>query len=156
VRGRLARGRARLRDRLTRRGFAPAAVATLMPHEFSGPVEAAAVSWRCLAAVRPRAVAAVVSALVTLGGAMLAGAGRAGAPPQPPARAATAQTAPPREPEPDSGDLAAFRGGGPLENERASVFPPEVAARPVVFQGKVLDPEGKPVAGAKLFLITDA
>jgi hypothetical protein len=61
-----------------------------------------------------------------------------------------------QEPEAEREVLAAFRGGGPTDQSRAAALPPLVAARPVEFRGRVLDPSGKGVAGARLSLITDA
>ena len=152
VRGRLARGKARLRDRLTRRGIALAAVLA----ELAEPGPAAAAARPFLAILRTKAAGVVLSALLAMGGVTLAIALRADDPPQPPARAASAPPAPPPKDEPEPEILASFRGGGPTNESRATALPPEIAARPVEFLGRVLDPSGKGVAGARLSLITDA
>ncbi len=152
VRGRLARGKARLRDRLTRRGIALAAVLA----ELAEPWPAAAAARPFLAILRTKAAVAVLSALFAMGGVTFAFALRADDPPQPPARAALAPPAPPPKDEPEPDSLPSFRGGGPSNESRATALPPEIAARPVDFRGRVLDPSGKGIAGAWLSLVTDA
>ncbi len=151
VRGRLARGKARLRDRLTRRGIGLAAVLAALAEP--GPAAAAARMFPAF--LRTKAAAAALAGLLALGGAMLALAMRTDDPPEPAAAVAAPPAAPPKdEPEPEV--LVSFRGGGPTAQSRATALPPEVAARPVDFRGRVLDPSGKGVAGARLSLITDA
>jgi RNA polymerase sigma factor (sigma-70 family) len=154
VRGRLARGKARLRDRLTRRGIALVAVLA----ELAEPGPAAAAAQPLLAVLRTKAAGVALAALLALGGTMLAIAVLADDPQQPTARAASAQPAPPpkAEPKPESEPLASFRGGGPTDQARATALPPEIDARPVDFRGRVLDPSGNGIAGARLSLVTDA
>jgi RNA polymerase sigma factor (sigma-70 family) len=152
VRGRLARGKARLRDRLTRRGMGLAAVLGALAEP--GPAAAAARMFPAL--LRTKAAAAVLAGLLALGGAMLTLAMRADDPREPAAAVVAAPPAAPPKVEPEPEDLASFRGGGPTDQSRATALPPEVAARPVEFRGRVLDPSGKGVAGARLSLITDA
>jgi RNA polymerase sigma factor (sigma-70 family) len=154
LRGRLARGKARLRDRLTRRGIALAAVLA----ELAEPGPAAAAARPFLAILRTKAAVVALSALLAMGGATLAIAMRVDGPREPTAGAASAQPAPPpkAEPEPELEALPSFRGGGPTDQSRATALPPEIAARPVEFRGRVLDPAGKGVAGARLSLVTDA
>ena len=115
MRGRLARAKARLRDRLTRRGIALAAVLAELAEP--GPAVAAARPFAaCLA--NEGGVPSPLSALLALGGAMLALATLADDPREPTARPASAQpppppTAAPAKPEPEP--LASFRGGGPTD-----------------------------------------
>lgn len=151
VRGRLARGKARLSDRLTRRGIALGAILTALGEP--GPAGAAT----AVGLARGKA-AATLLALVALGGAAIAFAMRDDEPRQP---SPTAAPAPPAsklqpKPAPEPGSLASFRGGGPTAASRASALPPGVAARPVEFRGRVLGPSGEGVAGARLWLVTDA
>ena len=89
---------------------------------------------------------------------MLAIAGLADDPQKPTAKAASVQAIPPpkAEPEPEPEQLASFRGGGPTDQSCAKALPPEIAARPVDFRGRVLGPSGNGIAGARLSLITDA
>ena len=152
VRGRLARGKARLRDRLTRRGIALAAVLAGLAE----PGPAAAATGTFLAILRTKAVISALSALLAMGVVVLAIAMRADGPRQPAVRAASAPIAPPPKDEPEPEILASFRGGGPTNESRATALPPEIAARTVEFLGRVLDPSGKGVAGARLSLVTDA
>jgi RNA polymerase sigma factor (sigma-70 family) len=156
VRGRLARGKSRLRDRLTRRGIALAAVLA----ELAEPVPAAAAR-PLLAILRTKAASVALAALLAVGGTALAITMLAEDPRQPTARAATAAqpASPPNaeaQADPESEYLASFRGGGPTDQSRATALPPEIAARPVDFHGRVLDPSGNGVAGAQLSLVTDA
>jgi RNA polymerase sigma factor (sigma-70 family) len=157
VRGRLARGRARLRDRLTRRGIGLAAVLTALGE--SGPAAAAE---PFAATLRAKAVGVAVTTLLAVGGVALAFAVLAERPQQSAAMGPSAQhsPAPTQEhtpnSEPERETLAAFRGGGPTNEARATALAPDVAARQVRFEGRVLDPSGNGVPGARLSLITDA
>ncbi len=157
VRGRLARGKARLRDRLVRRGITVAVVLAELAEP--GPIAAArpiASAWLV------KAAGVLVSLMAAIGGSSLAIAVRNEPAPAPRAKAAVIPPAPAPapapKPEPDHGvnQLASFRGGGPTDQSRASALPAEVAARPVVFLGRVIDPSGKGVEGARISLVTDA
>jgi hypothetical protein len=152
VRGRLARGKARLRDRLTRRGIALTAVLA----EPADPGPAAAFDLPFMAVFRSKAACLAVAALVAMGGVMLAISGLADDTRKPAAKAATLQPAAAPKAEPEVETLATFRGGGPTDQSRAKALPTEVAARPVDFRGRVVEPSGMGVSGARLLLITDA
>ncbi len=147
VRGRLARARDRLRARLTRRGLAPS-VAFAAPGPVPtawldaaarasvgvGEIPAAAsllasAAIRSLAAARLRLVSAVALGLVASGG-LVAGLARSG-PPTP--------TAP---------DV-------PRARPALAAADPVPAADPngtVAYSGRVLDPEGRPYPGARVYL----
>ncbi len=114
-----------------------------------------------LAILRTKSAGVALSTLLAVGGTALAIAMLAEDPRQPTSRVATAaQPASPPKAEaqanPESESLASFRGGGPTDQSRATALPPEIAARPVDFRGRVLDPSGNGVAGAQLSLATDA
>jgi RNA polymerase sigma factor (sigma-70 family) len=142
VRGRLARARALLRARLARKGLAPA---PLVPPAWIASVVAAGRGLGTPQATssgvwgwasRAAAVALVATGVATLA----AGRGRVQPGAVPGAVLRTMYLPPPA----------------------AAVNPPAPAKRaqdadePVVLQGKVLDPTGRPVAGARLYLIADA
>jgi hypothetical protein len=137
VRGRLARGKAKLRDRLMRRGIALAAVLA----ELAEPGPAAAAR-PFLAVLRTKTASVALAALLALGGATVAFVVLADDARKPITRAVSAQPTPPpnAEAEPESETLASFRGGGPTDQARATALAPEIAARPVDFRGRVLDP----------------
>jgi RNA polymerase sigma factor (sigma-70 family) len=155
VRGRLTRGRARLRDRLTRRGIALSAVLAALA-EPGRAAAAAAAARPVVLGLRTKGAALACSALLTLGGVWLASALAAGDPGKPAARAAAAPPAAPPDVAPEREELASLRGGGPTNESRPAALPPEVAARAVEFRGRVLGPSGRGVAGARLSLVTDA
>jgi len=145
VRGRLARARALLRDRLTRRGVAPDqsthTFAPVVPAAWVGSVVAAA---RVLNAGRAArlgwaGMSAVVSAaLVVMAGAWSLATGLPQAPPKPPLESPA--------PRPE------LTASAPP----VAVKPASDSGRTVVLRGKVLGLEGRPVAGARLFLAADA
>ena len=149
VRGRLARARALLRERLTRRGVAPDEpshnIAPSVPAAWVGAILATV---RDLNAGRSARVGWAVTwirisaALLVIVGALCLAAGLSEAP-------STVADPPPLPP--------------PLHRPRLTAAEPPVAARPapdsgrtVVLRGKVLTPEGRPAAGARLSLVTDA
>jgi RNA polymerase sigma factor (sigma-70 family) len=151
VRGRLARGKARLRDRLTRRGIALTAVLAALAEPGS-----AAGARPFVAAFRWKVACLALSAFVAMGGELLAISGLADDTRKPAAKDADLQRVAASKAEPEIEALATFRGGGPTDQSRAKALPPEIAARPVDFRGRVVDPTGNGVAGARLSLITDA
>jgi RNA polymerase sigma factor (sigma-70 family) len=152
LRGRLARGKARLRERLTRRGIGLAAVLTAL-----GEPGADAAAHPLVAVMRTKAAIMVLSAL-SLGSVLMALTLRADGPQKTAVVSATSQPAPRADPgpKPEPDQPGPFRGGGPTNESRATALPTEVAARPVDFRGRVLDPSAKGVAGARISLITDA
>ena len=76
--------------------------------------------------------------------------------PPKPAAAVSAQVMPAPQEQPEAEQLASFRGGGPTNESCATALLPEVASRTVEFHGRVTDPSGKGIPGAKLYLVTDA
>ena len=136
IRGRLARARAMLRDRLARRGIAPDQPAGKRTAGTDAPlVPVALVGWAAMA--RSAAAALIMACIVTLA----AGLGRT---PEPEPPAATALRLPPRAPAPRPQLFA--------KGPRAAAE----SGRTVVLHGKVFDPEGRPLAGARLHLLADA
>lgn len=166
VRGRLTRGRRLLRMRLTRRGIAPAAVVAASLEAFGRPpavlaqgfldggrsasaeVLARAVnasrSWTLVTACSQGA-AVLLAACATLAVALCVQLPAAALSPP-----ATPVSAPPT---PQLNPAASL--GAPRPHESPPPTPAELAARSIVFQGKVLDPNGRPIEGAKLHLIVD-
>ena len=151
VRGRLARGKARPARPPDAPGDRPGEILAAL----AGPGPAGAATAVGLA--RAKAAAALLT-LAALGGAAVAIAMRDDEPRRPAPTAAPAPPAakPQPKPAPEPGSLASFRGGGPTAASGASALPPGVAARPVEFRGRVLGPSGEGVAGARLWLATDA
>ncbi len=127
VRGRLARARARLRSGLVRRGLAPAAVAIAMG-ELAGAAAASATSSGLASFVASKAAALLLALGATLAVASLAG--------PPPSRAAGT---PAPAPAPQVGPEAKAEAPG----------------RSIVLRGRVVDPAGRPVPGARVYLIAD-
>ncbi len=150
VRGRLARGRALLRSRLARRGVEPSSLAVLPmatpsvpPAWLEAATRAATVPGGCSASVaalarslalaRLRAGVALAVGLVAAGGLALGLALPVPAAPEPPGPP-PAPAAPPA---------------------RSEVVPPAPPADPdgeVGYAGRVLDPRGRLVAGARVYL----
>ncbi len=145
IRGQITRARVLLRDRLTRRGITPTI-----------PVVPAAWVRATLMAARlgaqPRwaitgpigLIARATTVVLVLVGA-LAGAGQLwqSARTNPPPRSPSAPLAPPRVDPPPRQVLAVTQPSTPVDD------------RTIVFRGQVLDPEGRAVPGARLFLTTD-
>ncbi len=146
VRGRLARARAVLRDRLARRGLAPAALPA--PIGLAVPpawVETAVVAARAAAAGRWRAFGWVatpalirqVVAMAVAGGVVMVAA------------LAAAPVAP-RLPSATSPAVV------PAQGKEVAARPEEKpAVRTVAVRGRVLGPAGKPVTNARIYLIPD-
>ncbi len=160
IRGRLARARALLRARLTHLGVAPAPLAgtrragadsPVVPSAWVGAILAAArdvtyrraayVGWAWVPA-RFSAAMLVVACITTLA------VGQRGTtpPPEPPA------TSPLRQRVPEPVLVPRLVAEGPP----AEVKPEADSGRTVALHGKVLGPEGRPVAGARLYLVADA
>src|SRR5262249_7577085 len=168
VKGRLQRGRERLRARLRRRGLElPAALsaAALTLHSSSGSVSAALAASTLRAAVKVAAgggaVAGAVSAEVA---ALIQGASKTMFTGK--AKIATAlllatsaaaiafgvwrhQAAAAEQPAPQQSQAAQTQAPA---DQPPGAQPKPAAEETVEVRGQVLDPEGKPVAGAKLYL----
>jgi RNA polymerase sigma factor (sigma-70 family) len=162
VRGRLARGRERLRARLVRRGVTPAAgaLAAALARESAAAVPAAwaaAATRAAVANVATGPAAAILAERVIRAG--LVGRLQALAALTLTAVAATWTTA---------ALMAAGPGGHPpaplMTDGPGMAAQPKAAVRDVgnragedlTYSGRVIDPSGRPVAGAKLFLVADA
>jgi len=145
VGGRLARGRRRLRERLERRGVAPALVGPMTPPALDAAVRAASAlatggratpaALALAAGPAPALVFKAVAALaVALGfAAVLAAAGRTDDPP-----AASAAPMPPP---------------APAATPAADPDAPEFAGR---YEGRVVGPDGSPLAGARIQAVSAA
>jgi RNA polymerase sigma factor (sigma-70 family) len=156
IRGRLARGRAMLRDRLRRRGVTPAAPVGTRPGGIDSPMVPAAWVEAVLAAARDitarRAALAgwagasarisAVALILACVAALAVGLASTMPSPEPPALPAFPLQAVSR-PQPVS-------ARSPVE-----VKPATGSGRTIVLRGKVFGPEGRPVAGARLHLVAD-
>jgi len=145
IRGRLARARALLRERLIRRGVAPdqssPTDAPIVPAAWVGAILAAVRVLNAGRSVRVGWVSlshSVSAALLVMVGALGLAAGLPQATPTPPVQSPV--------PRPQS-----TAGAFPVVAKPATT-----SGRTVVLRGKVLGPEGRPVAGARLSLATDA
>jgi RNA polymerase sigma factor (sigma-70 family) len=156
IRGRLARGRAMLRDRLRRRGVTPAVPIGTRPEGIDSPLVPAA--W----------VEAVLAAARDITARRAALAGWAGASARIPAAAlilvcvatlalGLASTMPTPEPPASTAFPVQAARRSQLVSTSATVDakPTTGSGRTIVLRGKVFGPEGRLVAGARLHLVAD-
>ncbi len=156
VRGRLVRARDRLRDRLTRRGFAPVeASSRLVPPTAPGipavPPGLVALTARAASCVTlaPAGTASSLALMQEVLGTMIASKLKAAAAGLAAILALAWMTATLAAP-------AAQEGPHPAANPRATVQSPPAkklaAAAAVHYAGRVLGPDDDPIAGAEIFL----